>query len=288
MLPDLAAQIQEYIDLPINSQPKATIFVICFGFWDIYHFASLDFKLSQNITERTITEMFAQLDILYANYAKDIARPYIEPDSPSNANNTTTIARTFRLVIPKLFDPTLLPGWISQRPVPLQPSSVAEEQKNAVYLTRHWNELLEHKLDEWLQATPEVEDDETTKLWGKFDPEAIQLRKDVFFYDLPSYLVDVILEQQLEEDGLSDAAGHGNGDSPFENVKQGCVGFGDGMIEANGMGVCKEPDDYLFWTGFSLGSVANEAVGKAVGEMVKEGMTEAKKDGSGKSGWFGK
>jgi hypothetical protein len=105
--------------------------------------------------------------------------------------------------------------------------------------------------------------------------------KDIFYYDLPSYLLNVIVEHQLEDEGLSDASGLGTGESPFESVYQPCIGevevsLTDPMVDLNGMSVCKEPEEYLFWDGFKLGSVAMEGIGKEVGTLVMDGKTLGK------------
>ena len=42
-------------------------------------------------------------------------------------------------------------------------------------------------------------------------------------------------------------------------------------MDLNGQLVCKEPEEYLFWDSFNLGSVANEGIGKQVAAMVQGG-----------------
>lgn len=208
--------------------------------------------------------------------------------------NTTTKPPSFRVVIPKVFDPTLLPGWITQRPAPLAPDSIAEQQKNAVYLTTLWNSILENKIGDWLQdapspapaAPPSSSDaeawEESAKL-GDNVPVPELLRKDVFYPDLPRYLLDVIVEHQMEAENASDAAGLGRGESPFLSVDVPCVREGvvgeeesvteEGFELQEGKLVCVDPDKYLFWEGFEVGGVAKEGMGKVVGKMVREGKS---------------
>jgi hypothetical protein len=289
VLPDLATQIQTFISIPLPKQtPKETIFVVSFGFWDIYDFAGLDYALSQNVTDASVTELFTQLDILHDHFAKNLSRLSI-PDSSLMPSNTTANSSPFRVVIPKLMDPTLLPGWISQRPVPLPPSTVAEQQKNAVYLTERWNQLMANKMAQWVKNTPSRQassTQEATKpvIQNNTEEDApptetpIIVEKDIFYYDLPNYLLNIIVEHQLEDEGLTDASGLGTGESPFGSVYQPCVGevevvLTDPMVDLNGMSVCKEPEEYLFWDAFELGSVAMEGIGKEVGTLVLEGKT---------------
>jgi hypothetical protein len=288
LLPDLATQIQTFISIPLPKQtPKETIFVVSFGFWDIYDFAGLDYALSQNITDASVNELFTQLDILHDHFAKNLSRLSI-PDSSLPPSNTTANSSPFRVIIPKLMDPTLLPGWISQRPIPLPPSTVAEQQKNAVYLTERWNQLMANRMAQWVKDTPSTQTastQEATKpvIQNTTEEDAAPtetpiVEKDIFYYDLPNYLLNIIVEHQLEDEGLTDASGLGTGESPFGSVYQPCVGevevtLTDQMVDLNGMSVCKEPEEYLFWDAFELGSVAMEGIGREVGTLVMEGKT---------------
>jgi hypothetical protein len=271
------------------------IFIISFGIWDIYHYADLDFATSQSIIETTITELFNQLDILLAYVTKSSSNP----DSSNSTAVATATPPPFHVILPKLFDPSLLPGWISQRAPPLPPSSIAERQKNAMYLTTLWNSILENKIGEWLLHAPVPSMPaagggllrEAAK-HGDVQPEEPEaLDKDVFYYDLPRYLLNILIQHQLEDAGLSDASGLGMGTSPFESVSQPCVREAadeadDGDVDGNGRFMCRDPKEYLFWDGFNLGAVANEGIGKEVGAMVMGGksMRTILKEGKPKGG----
>jgi hypothetical protein len=296
LLPDLAAQIKSYIALPLpKHRPTETIFVLSFGFWDIYDFSRLDFPIAQNGTDNSIKELFKQLDILYNHFITNLYSPEAI-DSPDSLNSTddktTEITPTFRIVLPRLFDPTLLPGWLTLRPPPPAPSSVAEQQKNAVYLTQRWNSIVENEVAQWVATTPEPlpltseqdpEQDPHEDIRNNAEPPKPAepnpvIQKDVFYYDLPKLLLDVMIEHQLEEEGLSDAAGLGKGESPFESVYQPCVREAngddtDGLVDLSGMLVCKEPEEYLFWDSFNLGAVMKGMIGKEVGEMFRANKT---------------
>ncbi len=291
LLPDLATQIQSYVALPVpKNEPTETIFVISFGFWDIYDFARLDYPLSQNGTDNSVKELFAQLDILYNHFVTKLSRPSTSNGADS-VNSTTTndpkIKPTskFRVIIPKVFDPTLLPGWVTLRPPPPAPSNVAEQQKNAFYLTERWNTLVENQVAAWLASPPPAapgqevsHDDIRDPTSPSPDNQEPVITKDVFYYDLPKLLLDIIIEHQLEDEGLSDASGLGKGESPFESVYEPCVREAeeedtDGLVDLSGMLVCKEPEDFLFWDAFNLGGVVKEMIGKEIGEMVKKNRT---------------
>lgn len=293
--------------------------MVSFGVWDIYHYSGLDYSLSQKLTDSTIHELFVQLDILYHRYRDSVLlpEPTETPDVPASKNETESMEDTtpqFRVIIPKLFDPTLLPGWIAQRPVPMTPSSVSEQQKNAAYLTNRWNSILENKMGAWIKndtvvspttkilnkegeevkdETRTTEDDnqpdngKATESTKQAEVESIKVRKDAFYYDLSRYLMNIIIEHQLENAGLSDASGLGKGKSPFESVYNPCVvsseeNAREGDTEINGLLICQEPKEYLFWDDFRLGPAANEKIGEEIAEMVKNGKSVRKSWEGGK------
>lgn len=149
-----------------------------------------------------------------------------------------------------------------------------------------WREMAKHGDVE----PPELKkvDEGLGKGDGKADAEGEgggRLGKDVFWYDLKRWVVDVMLQCQLQDAGLVDASGLGSGVCLFKSVDRACVREGgkDGRgigtksddtdmdVDSNGRLVCRDPKDYLFWNGFNLGKIANEAVGKEVGRMVKKG-----------------
>lgn len=237
--------------------------------------------MGQNATDRSVNELFDQLNILYAHYSQNLSAAHTIAESteaPTNVTEVEKLSQTssaFRVIIPKLFEPTLLPGWLSQRPVPLAPSSIAENQKNAVYLASRWNTLVENKLGSWMKEVEQPPADIATTTTEELASLPV-VERDIFYYDLPQYLLDIIVEHQLEDEGLSDASGLGKGESPFESVYEPCIretGAEEGGVDLNGQMVCKEPEEYLFWDSFNLGSVAKQGIGKEVGYMVKQGKS---------------
>jgi hypothetical protein len=290
LLPDLTTQIQSFMALPPSTSPeKETLFIISLGFWDIYNFASLDYTLAQNTTDTSINELFSQLGILYSHHVASLPST---PTQPTDNTNITS-APTFQIIIPKVLDPSLLPGWLSHRPFPLKPSSIAEQQKNAAYLTARWNQGVENRLGMWMKSPSEKAASKPNDVHRVNGTETSQneqeeILKDVFYYDLPGYLLDTIIEHQLEDEGLSDASGLGTGESPFESVYRPCVCEPqededvDGLLElGNGMIICGEPEEYLWWDAFGIGGKAKEFVGKEIAGMVEEGRSERERIGMG-------
>ncbi|CAL3968474.1 hypothetical protein PZA11_004052 [Diplocarpon coronariae] len=168
-LPDLATQIQTFKNIPLPAtQPNDTVFVLSLGFWDVYDFARLDYAMGVNATDYSVAEVFRQLDVLYEYFSETLypvsaaegEEVKAEEDGAPKADRKAarkylqggTMRPKFRVIIPRLFDPTLTPGWLSHRPAPLSPSSVAEQQKNAVYLTERWNQGLENGMGRWTRG----------------------------------------------------------------------------------------------------------------------------------------
>ncbi|KAB8288195.1 hypothetical protein EYC80_010200 [Monilinia laxa] len=311
MLPDFEAQIKSFIALP---QPKhklrETIFVMSFGTWDVWHYAALDYAKALEAQNKAVAEMFAQLDNLYAHHRATLEATHLI-EVPHNESHVVPKPQ-FRVVIPKLFDPTMLPGWLSQRPVPLKPTTVAEVQKNAIHLLSEWDFKMENSIKPWFASTPEAA---TTSEWiepapekavsggenqsqskrgksekSKEKSEIAPPQKDIYYYDLNRFLTEVILEHQLEDEGLSDGYGLGSKESPYISVYDPCVREADsgedrrlakaGSIQEtrnapdiNGLLVCESPDEYLFWDDFTMGSTAKEKVGREVAKMIKLGHT---------------
>lgn len=266
-------------------------------------------------------ELFEQLDILYLHFAEYLYPASALPsrDVSTEVVNATDVEKssqhTFRIIIPRLFDPTLLPGWLSHRPLPVAPSSIAEQQKNAAYLTDRWNMLLENKMGSWINSPPPVrkaaqvvaevpavkepkpivEEASHTDVreptpsiavvpslldhTGKRSEPDSEIGKDVFYFDASKYLLDIIIEHNLEAEGISDASGLGKGESPYYSVYIPCVRNAedgedtDGLIDVNGLLVCKEPKDYLFWDAWGLGPAPKEDIGRKIAMQFIEGKS---------------
>lgn len=265
-LPDMVAQVRGFVAIESESISGHTIFALSFGFWDIYHMAGLDYELGQKMIDAAVDELVAQIDILYTHYTKDYSKHHKENAPP------------FQIIIPKVFDPSLVPGWLSRRAVPPSPSTIAEQQKQAVYLTQRWNSRLENALGAWVTADAEAEENaapnESNTNENDSKTQLTRPRKDVFNYDLPRYILGLIVEHQLEDAGQRDASGLGAGQSPFTSVSEPCLREGSPDEKTHGVRntVCNDPETYLFWDEFNLGAMASEGIGRAVASMVDQGV----------------
>ncbi|QSZ33288.1 hypothetical protein DSL72_002876 [Monilinia vaccinii-corymbosi] len=276
MLPDFEAQIKSFVALPQPEHKlKETIFVISFGTWDVWHYAALNYSDALVAQEKAVADMFVQLDKLYAHHRATLEATHLSENEHNGSRSAPK--PQFRVVIPKLFDPTMLPGWLSQRPPPMKPSNVAEVQKNAIHLLREWDAQVEHSIKSWFASTPKAT---TSSVSAKPKQEKVVSlveeiqgpsrgrksakklqgnagmsppRKDIFYYDLNQFLTEIILEHRLEDGGISDATGLGTQESPYVSVSDPCLREGDSGGErrmAKGGGSMEETGDALEINGY--------------------------------------
>jgi hypothetical protein len=94
----------------------------------------------------------------------ETAGPWIKERDPSEegsaakADNKTEEeslpdrTKHFRILIPKLFDPSLTPGWHDARPKIPPVHSNAEQMRNAAMLTEEWNNEMWSAMAEWIRS----------------------------------------------------------------------------------------------------------------------------------------
>lgn len=282
-LPDLADQITTYFSQPTPPASTRTIYLISFGLWDIYSHAWLPRQEAYNATITSIEHLFMQIDRLASWHA--------------NASVTD-----FEVVVPKLLDPTLLPGWMTLRPRPLSPDSRAEQQRTAVFLTKEWNAAVEQGVEQLVKPPPpedikakedELRDANSTSVDVPEETPEPELKRMVFLPDLSTHLLDNLRTHQLNTAGLSDASGLGKEPSLYTSVSQPCLGLPDdsadyvddndgsstvssgvdsssGDLDAvAGIGRCRNPEMYLFWDEWHYGPRGSQELGKMVADMVR-------------------
>lgn len=125
-----------------------------------------------------------------------------------------------KIIIPEAIDTTFLPGWHSIRTGPRGSDPHGECQRSAVLLVEQWNRALDMRATRWNGGS-------------------------MYIYNTNEWLLDQVREQQLFTSHLSDANGMGASQSPWNNVRSGCVETnkksGEKTIQ------CPDPNAYLFW-----------------------------------------
>jgi hypothetical protein len=151
-------------------------------------------------------------------------------------------AKHFRIIVPKLFDSSLAPGWLSARPDAPKVHSKAEQLRNAVALTDLWNSYMNKLMGDWVGTPDPVGGGwETTQNLEETKPEQYPLR-DAIAYDLPSYLMEMLVEGQLHSSGVNDSTGTGTkpANQTFAEVRSPCV---IKVSESSGEGEAPEDND---------------------------------------------
>ena len=129
-----------------------------------------------------------------------------------------------KIIIPEAIDATFLPGWHSIRTGPQGSDIRAENQRNAVVLVEQWNKALDLRATRWQRGS-------------------------MYIYNTNEWLLDQVRESQLFESHLSDANGMGATQTPWTNVRSGCIEISKAKGLFSGATQCSDPNSYLFWCG---------------------------------------
>lgn len=306
--PDLEAQIEQFLAQPAphwsrdHSKTRQTLWVFTFGTWDIWNLAAGPLSIGLDIIDHLTSLIFAQAEVLLREATEGTATAFVVPHSPDgnetgNPTGENDVLDHFRLIIPKLFDITLTPGWLERALAPI-PHSKAEQMRNAVALTDEWNQQMNWKLSRW-----QSNGNGTWLDWDEEDPnpELENSARGVSGADIPisesrrrrgfrdnskakhrqlrvglqassaGLILDALTEEELQRTGLRD--GNGRGSKPedaamrFRDVWEPCLGGAGAGGDAERM-ICDTPDDHLFHDSFTIGSKAAEWIGRAVAEEV--------------------
>ncbi|KAK5658657.1 hypothetical protein OQA88_2053 [Cercophora sp. LCS_1] len=319
-LADLEKQVSSFLAIPKpETPPRETLWVFSFGTWDVWSLASLPLAISRPLVERMTEHIFDQAERLYQSALDEnsIAWSGLSTDEETVNSTATGQGRRaretdmFRIMIPKLFDPSLTPGWANARPKLAEVHSKAEQMRNAFILTGEWNAHLQTKLSVWVNG-PRLEDNKhdervadlvdsletnagvteyfegvvaalqaaarTGQIKRRSATKKVPVR-DGFLYDLPEYLLDAMADSQLRSVGLED--GNGIGANPrgesFGDVSKPCSA-GSGRAEKGdsptwSAKICEAVQDHLFSTPFTVAPRAIREVGLFAADMAKSNDT---------------
>lgn len=289
--PDFKDQVDRFLAMPRPFHaPKETLWVFNFGFWDVWSLSALPIPAGKAAADAMTGDFFEQIERLYEastdyrsiawsdfNYVP--APPEPGPEAENNGessaegptekrdenvengaaaeNNAEDTTEYFRLLIPRVMDPSLLPGWRDLRAQLPKVHSKAEQMRNSAELTEHWNDRIVDGLVDWVRKenrkAGEEEGDKQSKRTEPDTPDAppspladplatpvaAQGKKadkttphsrsnpvrDGFAYNMANYVLDAMVERQLRNARLRDGSGRGDGpaEEGFRDVTNSCV-----------------------------------------------------------------
>ncbi|CAK7264333.1 hypothetical protein SEPCBS119000_000939 [Sporothrix epigloea] len=289
--PDLYTQVNRFLGQPAPERaPKETIFVFTPGMWDVWSLAAFPDNKAQSYLMSLVFDLFMIIEMLYdaAHNTKSIAysnyslspleTKAAKPTASTLASRSSSdsklgwedeAAQPFRVVVPLLFDPSLVPGWKLDRPSLPAQHTKSEQMRNAVRLTKIWNDHVADEMDKWIKKnttfispedrarlaaekaaaslaadTKKETRDETTTLPvtpttqrrdgndnGSNNDDSsgratspVLLRDGVVFR-MADYLMDMIIDSQMQTQGLADSKGFGKLSKAdrFLEVSKPCV-----------------------------------------------------------------
>lgn len=270
--------------------PKETLWVFNFGFWDIWSLSAMPIPAGKAAADAMTRDIFEQIERLYeastdfrsiawsdVSYVPAPPEPETSPEAgneeppaeeppvggptekmdegsaeigsqaEASAEDTTEY---FRLLIPRITDPSLLPGWRDLRAQLPKVHSKAEQMRNSAELTEHWNDRIVDGLVEWVRKEDRRAGEEENKASKRAEPDSgpaaaaaeadaassppadapatqtiTQGKKvdktpqqsrprpvrDGFAYNMANYVLDAMLERQLRNARLRDGSGRGDG-----------------------------------------------------------------------------
>ncbi|KAI0454435.1 hypothetical protein F5B21DRAFT_475385 [Xylaria acuta] len=233
-------------------------------------------------------------------FSKSYSIPGIPPPMGPGYGADRVARAPFRIFLTRLFDISLTPGFATARPKPPHPHSSASQLRNAAFLTNYWNALLEAAVDDWL-ATPDPEYWSTTDTidpqvvkalvgeqplpidrpnqkhyrgWDnhEYDGTITLQHREFASYGISRYLRELMIDHQLRSSDLFDHKGLGARppEDGFLDITMPCaftksgealMEYGEAADEESRAVVCEEPDNYLFYTGFTVGQRAIHEIG---------------------------
>ncbi|KAK1751111.1 hypothetical protein QBC47DRAFT_308576 [Echria macrotheca] len=134
-VPDLAQQVTSFLaSEESQSSPKETLFIFALGTWDIWTLASLPLDISRPVIDNMTQDIFDQAERLYRHSLE------------------TNKAGIFRILVPRVLDPSITPAWQTSRPHLAAVHSPAEQMRNSFLLTGQWNRNLYNNMATWISG----------------------------------------------------------------------------------------------------------------------------------------
>ncbi|XXG97499.1 hypothetical protein Hte_003803 [Hypoxylon texense] len=297
---DLLHQIDAFLASPRPPRPpRETLWVFDIGFWDVWNLAALPRKLATHIIETQMQHVFSYIELLYdeAHNNESVAFSGYYAGVDLETAISTLPRPSFRIFIPKPFDVSLTPGFESARFAPPPPHTKAEQMRNAAFLTRHWDKVVQEMVNGWIRLPdPEEVNDDDDALSGIKDADLLLNKKNVkiggisvpparreaITYDTTGYIQELMVEWQLRNADLVDHNGVGSAAAAegYSDVWEPCIKrydvFDNSRSNSTGnatdstpWSVCEAPEQHLFWTEFTVNRRAIFEIGSRAADVFR-------------------
>ncbi|PSR77239.1 hypothetical protein BD289DRAFT_377968, partial [Coniella lustricola] len=279
---DLREQIDRFLAMPKpQNTPSETLWVVSFGFWDVFSMSALPLATAQDFMQSMTKDIFAQVQRLHAASTNPESIAFSDVNATTQSNNveieeavaeaSTNPLSTFRVLVPNVVDPSLLPGWRDLRPELPRAHSKAEQMRNAAALTRTWNDGMGKWLSEWIKLDEASADGKDKSAEFHFDDKAAATAtastplRDGYAYDLADFVVGQMLERQMVNAHLTDGDGRGTSE-----LEEGYRDITNSCLQPVSK-ICEIPSDHLFYTPFALSQKAIAKIADETALMIQSG-----------------
>lgn len=266
---DLKGQIDKFLAMPRpRSTPGMTLWVFSFGSWDVWSLSALPINSGMEAVRGMTKDIFEQVERLYeasmdpqsiafsdvsgitqgdqtsANSTAETTEEMASADGKTEKREEAgaeveveaQAAERFQILIPRIMDPSFLPGWRDLRPQTPEVHSKAEQMRNAASLTSAWNDGIVDGLRDWVKkdAAAGQGDDQSGGIGDARSDKAsssgaggamTQPTRDGFAYNLAGYVLDQMLERQMRNAHQADGEGRGAGalEEGYRDVYNPCL-----------------------------------------------------------------
>lgn len=163
-VPDLATQIASFLRLPKPQHtPDETLWVFSFGFWDIWSLSAYPYDIAEGLMSTLAANIFENVETIYtaSQDSNSIAFSAYSAGGDTRLPWNNSI-EPFHILIPLLSDPTLIPGWHLDRPETSALNPKSEQLRNAVRLTKQWNDAIMFQKETWEKNNEKTASDDST------------------------------------------------------------------------------------------------------------------------------
>lgn len=261
---DLKDQIDKFLAMPRpHATPASTLWVFSFGLWDVWSLSALPVDAGKDGVRAMTKDIFEQLERLYAASSDPMSiafsdvnsvykntteetfeetkeeadpeenlekRDEAEADFEAAAEEEKTKVDSFQILIPRILDPSLLPGWRDLRPRIPSVHSKAEQMRNSASLTSAWNDAIVDGLTNWVkkdisEKSGEENSNADFETVSPGESQLVQPLRDGFAYNLAEYVLDHMLERQMRNAHQTDGTGRGHGvlEDGYRDVRNPCL-----------------------------------------------------------------